>query len=113
MLLQIECVNGYQLSVCSNFLEHIYMYFRSSSQTKSPVGSSSGDRNGEGGRQNVGGPNKDNQTVSLKQPNTHAPNTKCTRSIARKEKQFNSNKVETKINYEKAESKKIRSEADC
>lgn len=49
------------------------MYFRSSSQTKSPVGSSSGDRNGEGGRQNVGGPNKDNQTVSLKQPNTHAP----------------------------------------
>ncbi|XP_031629693.1 synaptotagmin-7 isoform X2 [Contarinia nasturtii] len=34
----------------------------SSSQTKSPVGSSSGDRNGDGGRQNSGGPNKDNQT---------------------------------------------------
>ncbi|XP_055313718.1 synaptotagmin-7 isoform X5 [Sitodiplosis mosellana] len=34
----------------------------SSSQTKSPVGSSSGDRNGDGGRQNVGGPKQDNQT---------------------------------------------------
>lgn len=34
----------------------------SSAQTKSPVGSSSGDRNGDGGRQTVGGPNKDNQT---------------------------------------------------
>lgn len=41
------------------------MYFRSSSQTKSPVGSSSGDRNGDGGRQNVGGPKQDNQTVSF------------------------------------------------
>lgn len=64
MLLQIKCENGYRLSVCSNFLEHIYMYFRSSSQTKSPVGSSSGDRNGDGGRQTVGGQNKDIQTVS-------------------------------------------------
>lgn len=54
------------LSVFSNFLEHIYMYFRSSSQTKSPVGST-GDRNGDGGGrgQNIGGPNKDNQTVSF------------------------------------------------
>lgn len=41
------------------------MYFRSSSQTKSPVGSTSADRNGDGGRQNIAGPNKDNQTVSF------------------------------------------------
>lgn len=41
------------------------MYFRSSSQTKSPCGSSSGERNSDAGRQTVGGPNKDNQTVSV------------------------------------------------
>lgn len=57
-----------QLSVFSNFLEQIYMYFRSSSQnTKSPCGSTSGERTsdaGTAGRQVIGGPNKDNQTVS-------------------------------------------------
>lgn len=57
------------------------MYFRSSSQTKSPVGSSSGDRNGDGGRQNVGGPKQDNQTVSFrpkqkKRKHTEKPKTK-------------------------------------
>lgn len=41
------------------------MYFRSSSQTKSPCGSSSGERNSDAGRQVVGGPNKDNQTVNV------------------------------------------------
>lgn len=37
------------------------MYFRSSTQTKSPCGSSA---NNDAGRQVIGGPNKDNQTVS-------------------------------------------------
>ncbi|XP_055313716.1 synaptotagmin-7 isoform X3 [Sitodiplosis mosellana] len=58
-------LNGFlnlKTPLIGNFLEHIVMYFRSSSQTKSPVGSSSGDRNGDGGRQNVGGPKQDNQT---------------------------------------------------
>lgn len=57
-------ISTYSIIFLSNFLEHIYMYFRSSSQTKSPCGSTSGDRNGDG-RQIIGGPNKDNQTVSL------------------------------------------------
>lgn len=39
------------------------MYFRSSSQTKSPCGSTSGDRNGDG--KQIIGPNKDNQAVNF------------------------------------------------
>lgn len=75
------------------------MYFRSSSQTKSPVGSSSGDRNGDGGRQNVGGPKQDNQTVSF--------TTKCHKNRIEKK---NSNQKPVKAKEKKSECKQC--EAD-